>query len=70
MACMEPQVGNIYDGATLIGYRDPVTGVFTAEGATDWEWVEDNACASNHSLNFQWSYNSQYIPLLGGGGMP
>jgi hypothetical protein len=38
---MEPQVGNIYKGGTLIGYRDPVTGVFTPEGATDWELTDD-----------------------------
>lgn len=38
---MEPQVGNIYKGGTLIGYRDPVTGVFTPEGVTDWELESD-----------------------------
>jgi hypothetical protein len=39
---MEPQVGNIYKGGTLIGYRDPVyPHAFTAEGGTDWEFDND-----------------------------
>lgn len=41
MACMQPATGNIYDGETLIGYRDPITDVFTPEGATDWELLFD-----------------------------
>ena len=34
--------GDIYDDATLLGYRDPVTGVFTAESGTDWELISDH----------------------------
>ena len=43
MTCMEPATGNIYDSNdTLIGYRDPATGVFTAESGTDWELISDH----------------------------
>jgi len=54
---MEPQVGNIRltDG-TLIGYRDPDTGVFTPDVAfPDVEFVEDKSC--NTSCNYSTYFN-------------
>ena len=41
----EPKLGNIYNGTTLVGFRDYISKVFTPEaGFEDWELVTDNYC--------------------------
>ena len=46
MAYLEPQTGNIrLSNGTLIGYRDPFTGVFTPDAAfPDIELISDIPC--------------------------
>lgn len=62
MACLEPQVGNIRltDG-TLIGYRDPDTGVFTPDAAfPDVEFIVDKSCNTSCNITV---YNNGVIDI-------
>lgn len=77
MSCMIPQTGNIrLSDGTLIGYRDPDTGVFTP--SSDFEFVEDIKCGNcdystyidsegaEHKISFVYGFeNSGWEPAVG-----